>query len=406
MLKKTPNETPIYKDTNRPPEERARDLVSRLTMEEKISQMLYYSSALRELGIPEYNWWNECLHGVARAGVATVFPQAIGMAAAFDRELLYRVASVIAVEARAKHHEFACREERGIYRGLTFWSPNINIFRDPRWGRGQETYGEDPYLTGRLGVAFIRGLQGDHPKYLKAAACAKHYAVHSGPEPLRHQFNAVVSKKDLRETYLPAFCAAVREGKVEAVMGAYNRVNGEPACGSKTLLEDILRKEWGFTGHVVSDCGAIYDIHRHHRVTASPAESTTLAINSGCDLNCGWTYTALKEAVEEGLVSEETITRAVIRVLTTRFKLGMFDPPSMVPLAEIPYELNDAEDHRRLALEAAVKSMVLLKNENGLLPLDKSKIRTIAVIGPNADNKRVLLGNYHGTPSKIGRAHV
>ncbi len=285
-------------------------------------------------------------------------------------------------------------------KGLTFWTPNINIFRDPRWGRGQETYGEDPYLTSRLGVAFIRGLQGDHPKYLKAAACAKHYAVHSGPEPLRHRFNAEVSKKDLRETYLPAFCAAVREGKVEAVMGAYNRVNGEPASASKSLLVDILREEWGFTGHVVSDCGAIHDIHKHHRVTASPAESAALAINNGCDLNCGWTYTALKEAVRQGLVSEETITAAVIRALTTRFKLGMFDPPSMVPLADTPYELNDAEDHRRLALEAAVKSMVLLKNENGLLPLDRSKIRTIAVIGPNADNKRVLLGNYHGTPSR------
>ena len=390
----------VYLDPERTAEERAKDLAARLTLEEKIGQLLHFSPAVPRLGIPAYVWQNECLHGVGRAGIATVFPQAIGMAASFDRDLVYRVASVIALEARAKHHEFVRRGDRGVNKGLTFWTPNINIFRDPRWGRGQETYGEDHYLTSRLGVAFILGLQGDHPKYLKAAACAKHYAVHSGPEPLRHRFNAVVSKKDLRETYLPAFCAAVREGKVEAVMGAYNRVNGEPACGSKTLLEDILRKEWGFTGHVVSDCGAIYDIHRHHRVTASPAESAALAINSGCDLNCGWTYTALKEAVEEGLVSEETITRAVIRVLTTRFKLGMFDPPSMVPLAEIPYELNDAEDHRRLALEAAVKSMVLLKNENGLLPLDRSKIRTIAVIGPNADNKRVLLGNYHGTPSR------
>ena len=399
-MQETGETKPIYLDPERPAAERARDLAARLTLDEKTRQLLHFAPAVPRLGIPDYVWQNECLHGVARAGIATVFPQAIGLAAAFDRDLIFRVASVIALEGRAKYHEFVRRGDRGIFKGLTYWTPNINIFRDPRWGRGQETYGEDPYLTGRLGVAFIRGLQGDHPKYLKAAACAKHYAVHSGPEPLRHQFNAVVSKKDLRETYLPAFCAAVREGKVEAVMGAYNRVNGEPACASKSLLVDILRKEWGFTGHVVSDCGAIYDIHKHHRVTASPAESAALAINNGCDLNCGWTYTALKEAVKQGLVSEETITEAVVRVLTTRFKLGMFDPPSMVPLAETPYELNDAEDHRRLALEAAVKSMVLLKNENGLLPLDKSKIRTIAVIGPNADNKRVLLGNYHGTPSK------
>lgn len=399
-MRETKGTKAVYLDPERTAEERAKDLASRLILEEKIRQLLHFSPAVPRLGIPEYVWQNECLHGVGRAGIATVFPQAIGMAAAFDRDLIFRVASVIALEARAKHHEFSRRGDRGMNKGLTFWTPNINIFRDPRWGRGQETYGEDPYLTSRLGVAFIRGLQGDHPKYLKAAACAKHYAVHSGPEPLRHRFNAEVSKKDLRETYLPAFCAAVREGKVEAVMGAYNRVNGEPASASKSLLVDILREEWGFTGHVVSDCGAIHDIHKHHRVTASPAESAALAINNGCDLNCGWTYTALKEAVRQGLVSEETITAAVIRALTTRFKLGMFDPPSMVPLADTPYELNDAEDHRRLALEAAVKSMVLLKNENGLLPLDRSKIRTIAVIGPNADNKRVLLGNYHGTPSR------
>src|SRR5690554_6279884 len=321
MLKKTPNETPIYKDTNRPPEERARDLVSRLTMEEKISQMLYYSSALRELGIPEYNWWNECLHGVARAGVATVFPQAIGMAAAFDRELLYRVASVIAVEARAKHHEFACREDRGIYKGLTFWSPNLNIFRDPRWGRGQETYGEDPYLTGRLAVAFIRGLQGEHPKYLQAAACAKHYAVHSGPEAERHSFNAIANQKDMWETYLPAFKECVQEADVEAVMGAYNRTNGEPCCGSKTLLQDILRDKWGFKGHVVSDCWAIKDFHEFHHVTSTAPESVALALNNGCDVNCGNMYYNLLIAYEEGLVTEEAIDRAVTRLMITRMKL-------------------------------------------------------------------------------------
>lgn len=399
-MKETQGAKAVYLDPERTAEERATDLVGRLTMEEKISQLLHFSPAVARLGIPEYVWQNECLHGVGRAGIATVFPQAIGMAASFDRNLLFRVASVIALEARAKHHEFLRRGDRGINKGLTFWTPNINIFRDPRWGRGQETYGEDPYLTGRLGVAFIRGLQGDNPKYLKTAACAKHYAVHSGPEPLRHRFNAVVSKKDLRETYLPAFCAAVREGKVEAVMGAYNRVNGEPATAGKSLLVDILRKEWGFTGHVVSDCGAIHDIHKNHKVTASPAESAALAVNNGCDLNCGWTYGALKEAVEQGLVSGETIDQAVTRVFITRFKLGMFDPPAMVPLAGTPYETNDSEEHRQLALETAVKSMVLLKNEHGLLPLDRSKIRTIAVIGPNADNQRILVGNYNGTPSK------
>ena len=293
------NETlPVFKDPNRTIDERVNDLISRLSLEEKISQMLYFSSALSSVGIPEYNWWNECLHGVARAGVATVFPQAIGMAASFNQDLLYEVASAIADEARAKHHEFAKKEERGIYKGLTFWSPNINIFRDPRWGRGQETYGEDPYLTGRLGVAFIRGLQGDHPKYLKVAACAKHFAAHSGPEILRHEFNAVVGPKDLRETYLPAFRDAVIEAKVESVMGAYSRVNGEPACASPTLLQKILREEWGFNGHVVSDCGAIQDIHEHHKCTSSPEESAALAVNNSCDLNCG-RVTALQKAVEQ-----------------------------------------------------------------------------------------------------------
>jgi beta-glucosidase len=393
-------EPPVFRDPAQTIEERVNDLLDRLSLEEKISQMLYNASALGKLGIPEYNWWNECLHGVARAGTATVFPQAIGLAASFDPDLLHRVASVIAVEARVKHHEFARKEDRGIHKGLTFWSPNINIFRDPRWGRGQETYGEDPYLTGRLGVAFIRGLQGDHPRYLKVAACAKHYAVHSGPENLRHRFDAAVSRKDLRETYLPAFRDAVKEAKVEAVMGAYNRVNGEPACASQTLLEEILRGEWGFAGHVVSDCGAIADIHEHHQVTSSPEESAALAVNHGCDLNCGWMFKHLRQAVADGLVAEEAINRAVARLLRTRMKLGMFDPPETVPFTKIPYELNDCAEHRRIALEAARKSMVLLKNQNSLLPLDKGKIGTVAVIGPNADNKRILLGNYYGTPSR------
>ncbi|MBM7582102.1 beta-glucosidase [Caldicoprobacter guelmensis] len=390
---------PIYLDPDQPLEKRVDDLVSRLTLEEKVSQMIYASSAIPRLGIPEYNWWNECLHGVAAAGIATVFPQAIGMAASFNDKLLYRVACAISDEARAKHHEFVRQGDRGIFKGLTFWSPNINIFRDPRWGRGQETYGEDPYLTGRMGVAFVKGLQGDHPKYLKVVATPKHYAVHSGPEPLRHSFDARVSQKDLRETYLPAFKECVKEGKAESIMGAYNRTNGEPCCASPTLLQKILREEWGFEGYVVSDCGAIDDIHMHHKVTSTPEESAALAVNNGCDLNCGRTFESLVNAVKQGLVSEETIDRAVKRLFRARFKLGMFDPLERVPYAQIPYEVNDCEEHRKLALEMARESMVLLKNEGGLLPLRKD-LKAIAVIGPNADNKKVLLGNYNGMPSK------
>ena len=393
------NSVPLWKQPERPLEERIDDLISRLSLEEKVSQMLYYSSAIGRLGIREYNWWNECLHGVARAGIATVFPQAIGMAASFNQDLLFRVAQVIADEARAKYNMFVEHEDRGIFKGLTFWTPNINIFRDPRWGRGQETYGEDPYLTGRLGVAFINGLQGDHPRYLKAAACAKHYAVHSGPEPKRHEFDAVVNEKDLRETYLPAFRDAVKEAKVEAVMGAYNRVNGHPACAHPRLLTEILREEWGFEGHVVSDCGAISDFHLHHKVTKTPEESAALAVNNGCDLNCGRVFESLLAAVEQGLISEETIDRSVKRLLRTRFRMGMFDPEDMVPFNEIPYEVNDCEEHRQLSLEMARESIVLLKND-GLLPLNKDEIKTIAVIGPNADDKQVLLGNYFGQPSR------
>ncbi len=389
-----------YNNPDLPLEARVDDLLKRLNLEEKISQMVYYSSAISRLGIPEYNWWNECLHGVARAGVATVFPQAIGLAAAFHQERLQQVAEVIADEARAKYNQFTKHEDRGIYKGLTFWTPNINIFRDPRWGRGQETYGEDPYLTSRLAVAFINGLQGSHPHYLKAAACAKHYAVHSGPEPLRHSFNAEVSVKDLRETYLPAFSAAVKEAKVEAVMGAYNRVNGEPACAHQELLVQILREEWGFAGHVVSDCGAIEDIHKEHRVTATPEESAALAVNNGCDLNCGRIFESLRKAVDQGLISEETIDQAVRRLLRTRFKLGMFDPPDRVPFNNIPYEINDCAQHRELAREMARESIVLLKNEDNLLPLNQDKLSSIAVIGPNADSKKVLLGNYYGRPSR------
>ena len=389
-----------FQDPSLSIDERVNDLVSQLTLEEKVSQMLHYSPAIERLGIPAYNWWNECLHGVARAGTATVFPQAIGMAATFDEDLLYEVAKVTSDEARAKYHEFQRKGDHGIYKGLTFWSPNVNIFRDPRWGRGHETYGEDPYLTSRLGVGFIKGLQGSDAKYMKAAACAKHLAAHSGPEGKRHEFDAMVTPKDLHETYLPAFKACVQEGKVEAVMGAYNRTNGEPCCGSKTLLQDILRDQWGFEGHVVSDCWAICDFHMHHKITETPAESAALAVKNGSDLNCGNTFPSLLAAHQQGLITEEAITTAVKRLFVTRFKLGMFEPAHMVSYASTPYEVNDCEAHHKFAVEVARKSIVLLKNENNVLPLDRDKIQTIAVIGPNADDREVLLGNYAGTPSK------
>ncbi len=393
-------ELPDYKNPKLSFEERAKDLVSRMTLEEKVTQMLHSSPAIPRLGIPSYNWWNEALHGVARAGTATMFPQAIGMAATFDEELLYKVADVISTEGRAKYHEAQRKGDHDIYKGLTFWSPNINIFRDPRWGRGHETYGEDPYLTGRLGVAFIKGLQGSDKKYLKAAACAKHFAVHSGPESERHEFNAVASKKDLRETYLPAFKECVKEAGVEAVMGAYNRTNGEPCCGSQTLLKEILREEWGFKGHVVSDCWAIKDFHENHMVTKTAPESVALAVNNGCDLNCGNMFGNLLIAHKEGLVTEEMIDRSITRLMVTRMKLGMFDDPEEVPYAKIPYEMNDCKEHREFALEVCKKSLVLLKNENDILPLDKNKIKSIAVIGPNADSRDALIGNYFGTASK------
>jgi beta-glucosidase len=379
--------------------ERAKDLVSRMTLEEKVTQMLHSSPAIPRLNIPSYNWWSEALHGVARAGTATVFPQAIGLAATFDEDLIFNTADIISTEARAKYHEFQRKGDHGIYKGLTMWSPNINIFRDPRWGRGHETYGEDPYLTGRLGVAFVKGLQGNG-KYLKVAACAKHFAVHSGPESERHEFNAVVSKKDLRETYLPAFKELVKEAGVEIVMGAYNRTNGEPCCGSRTLLKEILRDEWGFKGHVTSDCWAIKDFHENHKVTSTAPESVALAVNNGCDLNCGNMYANLLIAHKEGLVTEEVIDECVIRLMTTRMKLGMFDDDKDVPYASIPYEKNDCKEHRNFSLEVAKKSLVLLKNENNILPLDKNKIRSIAVIGPNANSRDALIGNYYGTSSQ------
>jgi len=394
------SEMPIYKNYDMSFEEMAKNLVNKMTLEEKVSQMLFKAPAIPRLDIPSYNWWNECLHGVARAGTATMFPQAIGMAAAFDEEMMYRVADIISTEARARYHEFQRKGDHDIYKGLTFWTPNINIFRDPRWGRGQETYGEDPYLTGRLGVAFVKGLQGNHPKYLKAAACAKHFAVHSGPEKDRHHFNAKVSLKDLRETYLPAFRECVAEGRVEAVMGAYNRTNDEPCCGSRTLLQDILRDEWGFDGHVTSDCWAIKDFHQNHHITKTAPESAALAVKNGCDLNCGDLYGNLITAVNEGLITEEIIDRSVIRLMITRLRLGMFDNPEDVPYTNIPFEMNDSREFNNFACDVSRSSLVLLKNKDSILPLDRNSIKSIAVIGPNANSRAALIGNYEGTASR------
>ena len=379
--------------------EYAKKLVSQMTIDEKISQMLYESPAIERLGIPEYNWWNEALHGVARAGVATVFPQAIGLAATFDTDLIEKIGDVVSTEGRGKFNEFSKKGDHGIYKGLTFWAPNVNIFRDPRWGRGHETYGEDPYLTGKLGCAYIRGLQGDDPDHLKSAACAKHFAVHSGPEAIRHEFDAKASKHDMYDTYLYAFKQCVKDAKVEAVMGAYNRVNGEPACGSRTLLKDILRDEFGFEGHVVSDCWAILDFHEHHHVTDTVEESAAMAVNNGCDLNCGSAFLHLKDAYDKGLVSDEAITAAVERLMEVRIRLGMMkDYPS--PYEDISYEVVECKEHVELSVEAARRSLVLLKNKDNFLPLDRKNVKTIAVIGPNANSRDALIGNYYGTSSR------
>ena len=389
-----------YQDETLTFEERAADLVAHMTLEEKVYQTLHAAAAIERLWIPAYNYWNEALHGVARAGVATVFPQAIGLAATFDEDFLEKVATVISDEGRAKFNAQQKYADYDIYKGLTFWSPNVNIFRDPRWGRGHETFGEDPYLTSRLGVRFIEGMQGKDEKYMKVAACAKHFAVHSGPEDIRHSFNAEATKQDMRETYLPAFKACVKEADVEVVMGAYNRTNGEACCGSKTLLVDILRGEWQFKGHVTSDCWAIKDFHEYHMVTSNAVESVALAMNMGCDLNCGNIYGNLLKAVEKGLVKEETIERAVTRLLTTRMKLGLFDEPDKVSYNTIHYDVVDCKEHQQINEEAARKSVVLLKNENNLLPLNKNDIKTIGVIGPNANNRKALVGNYEGTASE------
>ena len=374
---------------------RARELVAKMTLEERAEQLRYNAPAIPRLNVPAYNWWNEALHGVARAGIATVFPQAIAMAATFDPALVREEGKVVATEGRAKYNESSGLEDRDIYKGLTFWAPNINIFRDPRWGRGHETFGEDPYLTGELGKAFVQGVQGDG-KYLKAAACAKHYAVHSGPEGLRHKFDAKAAPKDLRETYLPAFEKLVKEGEVEAVMGAYNRTNGEPCCGSKTLITDILRGEWEFEGHFVSDCWAIRDFHTQHMVTDTAEESAAMALKAGCDVNCGNTYLHILKTYEQGLVTEEDITQAAERLFTTRFLLGLFDETEY---DGINLEVVECKEHLAMADRATAESVVLLKND-GILPLKKDALKTIGVVGPNANSRTALIGNYHGTSSR------
>ena len=387
---------PPYKNPNLPIEERVNDILSRMTLEEKISQMVYNSPAIERLDIPEYNWWNEALHGVARNGIATVFPQAIGLAATWDTDLMYKVATVISDEARAKYNLALRRNKRGIYQGITLWSPNINIFRDPRWGRGMETYGEDPYLAGEMGVQFVKGLQGNNPKYLKTIATPKHFAVHSGPEPLRHTFNAIVSDYDLRETYLPHFKKCIIEGKAYSIMCGYNRFRGDACCGSDPLLKQILRDEWGFEGLVVSDCWAVPDMYNFHKIVETPEEASSIAVKSGTDLECGNAYPSLLKAINQGLITANEIDTAVKRILTARFKLGMFDPPENVPYSKL--DKIDTPENKTVALDAARKSIVLLKNENDLLPLKKD-LNTIVVLGPNANDIEVLLGNYNGFPS-------
>lgn len=390
------SEKPIYLDSSVSISERVKDLVGRLTLEEKVGLMGHESKGVPRLNIPRYNYWSEALHGVARSGKATVFPQAIGMAATWNRNLIREVASAIGDEGRAKYH--AALRRNGYtdqYQGLNMWSPNVNIFRDPRWGRGQETWGEDPFLTGEMAAEFVRGLQGDHPKYLKTAACAKHFAVHSGPEKDRHSFNAIVTKRELFDTYLPAFKKLVDEADVEAVMGAYNRILGEVCCASKLLLEDILRDQWGFQGHVVSDCQALSDFHLSHKVTKDAAESAALALKHGCDLGCDHVFDEIPEAIARGLITEADVDRALERSLTTRFKLGMFDPPEEVPYASIPTDVVGCEAHRKLAYQTATEAVVLLKNKNNILPI-KPSAKKIFVTGPIATSVEVLLGNYYG----------
>lgn len=396
MTLKIDLEKPIYLDTTRSFANRVKDLVARLTLEEKVGLMSHTARGVPRLNIPAYNYWSEALHGVARNGRASVFPQAIGMAATWNKELILTVSSAISDEARAKYH--AALRRNGYtdqYQGLNLWSPNVNIFRDPRWGRGQETWGEDPFLTGEMAAAFVKGLQGDDPKYLKTAACAKHFAVHSGPEKDRHHFNAIVTKRELYDTYLPAFHKLVTEANVEAVMGAYNRTLGEPCCASKLLIQDILRNEWNFQGHFVSDCFALSDIHLNHKITKDAAESAALAIQNGCDLGCDHVFDEIPEAIARGLISEADVDGALERSLLTRFKLGMFDPPEDVPYASISTQVVANDNHRKLAYQTATESVVLLKNKDHLLPI-KPSTKKIFVTGPIATSIEVLLGNYYG----------
>jgi beta-glucosidase len=391
----------LYLDTSLSFAERAKDLVGRLTLEEKVGLMSHPAHGIPRLNIPAYNYWSEALHGVARNGRATVFPQAIGMAATWDKELIYKVATAISDEGRAKYH--AALKRNGYtqqYQGLTFWSPNVNIFRDPRWGRGQETWGEDPFFTGEMASAYVKGLQGDHPKYLKTAACAKHYAVHSGPEKDRHSFNAVVTKRELYDTYLPAFKKLVTEANIESVMGAYNRTLDEPCCASKLLIEDILRGEWDFQGHFVSDCWALSDFHLNHKVTKDAAESAVLALSHGCDLGCDHVFSEIPEAINRGLMTEADVDRALERTLLTRFKLGMFDPAEEVPFASISTDVVACDEHRQLAYRTATEAVVLLKNEGNILPIEPST-KKIFVTGPTATSMEVLLGNYYGFNHKM-----
>ena len=380
--------------------ERAEDLISKLTLEEKVGQLMYGAPAIERLNIPQYNWWNECLHGVARNGRATVFPQAIGLGATFDTGLILRIGQAISMEARAKYNASVANNQRERYQGLTFWTPNVNIFRDPRWGRGQETYGEDPYLTSRIGVSFVKGLQGDHPKYLQAAGMAKHYAVHNGPERLRHEFDAVTSMKDLWETYLPAFEALVTEAHVEGVMGAYNRTNGFPCCAHPYLMQEVLRKKWGFKGYFVSDCWAIVDFYEGHKVVDTPAEAAAMALNAGTNLNCGSTYPELVNAVKQGLTTEAEIDKNLRELLPTRFKLGLFDPPGLVPFDTIGVSWIRKAEHVALSLEAAEKSLVLLKNVNNTLPIAPG-VKSIFVTGPTAAHVQALLANYYGVSEDL-----
>jgi len=389
-----------FKNPDLSMEERIDDLVSRLTLEEKAAQLKYDAPAIPRLGIPQYNWWSECLHGVARNGRATVFPQAIALAATFDTVLVEEITSAIAMEARAKFNACSQKDRRGQYQGLTFWSPNVNIFRDPRWGRGHETYGEDPYLTSRIGKAFVRGLQGDHPQYIQAAACAKHYAVHSGPEGLRHEFNAQVSQKDLWETYLPAFESLVTEAKVEGIMGAYNRTNGQSCCAHSYLMEKVLRKKWNFDGYFTSDCWAITDIYKGHDIVETEEEAVALALHRGCNLNCGSAYAAIPDAVGLGLIDEKVIDKNLKQLLKTRFRLGLFDPEEKVPFNSIETDVIRCEDHIQLARKAAAKSIVLLKNDNNTLPLEKD-LRKIYVTGPLATHAQGLLANYYGLSENL-----